>query len=106
MVDQWTPDGRFESCSVPNGKAIYAAPVRGDRTPRRLADTAFTEDEVHVSPNGRWVAFDSDESGRWEVYVVAFPTFTAKRQISNAAVSSRSGAPTAQNSSTCSWIAR
>ena len=83
MVDQWTPDGRFVVFRT-NGKAIYAAPVRGDRTPRRLADTPFTEDEVHVSPNGRWVAFDSDESGRWEVYVAAFPTFTAKRQISNA----------------------
>ncbi len=83
MVDQWTPDGRFVVFRT-NGKAVYAAPVSGDRTPRRLAEMPFTEDEVHVSPNGRWVAFDSDESGRWELYVAAFPTFTAKRQISNA----------------------
>jgi eukaryotic-like serine/threonine-protein kinase len=40
-------------------------------------------DEVHVSPDGQWVAFDSYESGRWEVYVAAFPTFTSKRQVSN-----------------------
>ena len=43
----------------------------------------YIEDEVHVSPDGRWVAFHADESGRWEVYVAAFPTFTSKRQISS-----------------------
>ena len=59
------------------------AATGGDRTPRMLVDTPFTEDEVHVSPNGRWVAFNTDESGVWEVYVAAFPTFTAKRQVSS-----------------------
>jgi eukaryotic-like serine/threonine-protein kinase len=65
------------------GQAVYAMPLRGDRTPRMLADTPFIEDEVHVSPDGRWVAFHTDESGRWEVYVAAFPAFTSKRQISS-----------------------
>jgi hypothetical protein len=46
-------------------------------------DTPFTEDEVHVSPDGRWAAFQADESGRYEIYVAAFPTFTSKRQISS-----------------------
>ena len=58
-------------------------PLSGDRTPRLLVDTPFIEDEVHVSPDGRWVAFNADESGRWEVYVAAFPAFTSKRQISS-----------------------
>ena len=57
--------------------------LSGDRTPRLLTDAPFTQDEVHVSPDGRWVAFDADESGRWEVYVAAFPSFTSKRQLSN-----------------------
>ncbi len=43
-----------------------------------LANTGFTEDEVHVSPDGRWVAFNADESGRWEVYVATFPDFNFK----------------------------
>jgi Tol biopolymer transport system component len=83
FVDQWTPDGRF--LLFRNlGKAVYAMPLTGDRTPRKLVDTPrFTEDEVHVSPDGRWVAFHSDESDRWEVYVAAFPAFTAKRQVSS-----------------------
>ena len=58
-------------------------PLSGERTPRLLVDTPFIEDEVHVSPDGRWVAFNADESGRWEVYVAAFPAFTSKRQISS-----------------------
>ena len=66
------------------GKAVYAViPSTGDRTPRMLVDTPFIEDEVHVSPDGRWVAYNADESGRWEVYVAAFPAFTSKRQISS-----------------------
>jgi hypothetical protein len=66
------------------GKAVYAVPAGGDHTPRMLVDTPYTEDEVHVSPDSRWVAFNADESGRWEVYVAAFPAFTSRRQISAA----------------------
>jgi hypothetical protein len=37
---------------------------------------------MQVSPDGRWIAFNSDESGAWEVYVARFPEFTDKRQVS------------------------
>jgi eukaryotic-like serine/threonine-protein kinase len=47
-----------------------------------LIDTPYVEDEVHVSPDGRWVTFNADEAGRWEVFVASFPGFTSKRQIS------------------------
>ena len=55
--------------------------VHGDRTPRLLVDTPYTEDELHISPDGRWVAFNSDESGRLEVNVASFPDFTSKQQV-------------------------
>ena len=42
-----------------------------------------SEDQSHVSPDGRWIAFNSNESGRWEVYVARFPDATEKRPISN-----------------------
>jgi serine/threonine protein kinase/Tol biopolymer transport system component len=81
-VDHWTQDARFIVFRT-FGKAVYAMPLAGDRKPRLLRDTPYVEDEVHVSPDGRWVAFNADESGRWEVYVAAFPTFTSKRQVSS-----------------------
>ena len=82
VVDQWTPDGRFVIFRT-QGKEVYAMPLSGDRTPRLLADTPYSEDEVHVSVDGRWVAFNSDESGQWEVYVATFPAFTSKKQVSS-----------------------
>ena len=81
-LDQWTPDGQFVIFRT-HGKAVYAMPLGGDRTVRTLADTSYGEDEVHVSPDGRSVAFESDESGRLEVYVAAFPAFTSKQLISS-----------------------
>ena len=81
-LDQWTPDGKFVIFRT-YGKAVYAMRLGGDRKPRLLVDTPYLEDEVHVSPDGRWVAFNSDESGVWEVYVAAFPAFTSKRPISS-----------------------
>jgi serine/threonine protein kinase/Tol biopolymer transport system component len=84
FVDEWTPDGRFIIFHSSAGRAVWAMPVGGDRKPRMLANTAYTMDEVHVSPDGRWVAYNGDESGRLEVYVAKFPEFTAKRQISSA----------------------
>jgi hypothetical protein len=52
--------------------------------PRLLVETPYIQDELRLSPDGQWVAFNSDESGRWEVHVAAFPDFTSKRQISAA----------------------
>ncbi len=83
MVDQWTPDGRFIIFRNA-GRGVWAVPVAGDRKPRMLIDTPYYEDEVHVSPDGRWVAYNADESGRLEVYVARFPEFTSKRQMSSA----------------------
>jgi DNA-binding winged helix-turn-helix (wHTH) protein/Tol biopolymer transport system component len=83
FVDQWTPDGKFVIFRN-LGRAVWAVGVSGDRTPKMLADTPeYSEDEVHVSPDGRWVAFNAAKlPGRWDVYVAMFPGFTAKRQIS------------------------
>jgi Tol biopolymer transport system component len=83
MVDTWTPDGKFVVARTV-GRAVYLVPITGDRKPRLLIDTPYGEDQLSVSPDGRWVAFNSDESGRWEVYVAAFPQFTSKHQVSAA----------------------
>jgi Tol biopolymer transport system component len=81
-LDEWTPDGRFVIYRS-GGRAIYALPMTGDRKPRVVADARqVIDDQPHVSPDGRWIAFNSNESGRWEVYLASFPHFLGKRQIS------------------------
>jgi len=45
--------------------------------------TAFSEDNPALSPDGRWIAYQSDESGHAEIYVEEFPSHAHRRQISN-----------------------
>jgi WD40 repeat protein len=81
VVDGWTPDGRHIVART-LGREVFVIPVAGEARPRMVADTPFTEDETRVSPDGRWIAFHSNESGAWEIYVASFPTFASKRQVS------------------------
>lgn len=53
-----------------------------DRTPRPFAQTSFNERMLALSPDGRWLAYVSDESGQDEVYVRAFPEPAAQIQVS------------------------
>jgi eukaryotic-like serine/threonine-protein kinase len=48
---------------------LWLLPLVGDRTPRRIVDTPAAERDCALSPDGRWLAFISDETGRDEVYV-------------------------------------
>jgi Tol biopolymer transport system component len=58
--------------------------MEGTRLSRLTADQPFDTDQSHVSPDGKWIAFHANESGRYEVYVATFPAFTDKRQVSRA----------------------
>ena len=57
-------------------------PFSGDKTPTEYLRTPFNETQARCSPDGRWVASTSNESGRSEVYVQSFPQPGSKRQIS------------------------
>lgn len=70
-------------CLNLTGKSFFLLPATGERNLKTLIESPFDKDEPHVSPDGRWIAYNSTESGRWEVYVAAFPSFTEKRQISS-----------------------
>jgi Periplasmic component of the Tol biopolymer transport system len=48
-------------------------PLTGDRRPRPLVQTRFGDAYPDLSPDGRWLAYSSDESGRNEVYVQPYP---------------------------------
>jgi len=85
--ESWSPDGSalaFTQMDDPaSGSDIYVLPLGGDRTPFPVVRTKFSEGSPKFSPDGRWLAYSSNESGRSEVYVMAYPGPGAKIQISN-----------------------
>lgn len=66
-----------------SGKSFYRLVPGPGAKPETLLKTEYAKDEPRVSPDGHWVAYNTNESGRWEVYIAAFPSFTARRQVSN-----------------------
>jgi eukaryotic-like serine/threonine-protein kinase len=67
-----------------DGGNFYRLPLVGERKPIVALKSEFNKDLAAVSRDGRWVAYESQESGRSEVYVASYPTFAGKRQVSNA----------------------
>ena len=75
MPTGWSPDGRFLLYSSPSARTsedIWLLPVEGDRKPVPLLQTEFTEGLARFSPDGRWIAYTSNESGRAEIFVRPF----------------------------------
>jgi len=69
-----TPDGKALIFSVGVPSNIMTLPFEGDRQPRALiAQPSFAERSGDVSPDGRWIAYQSDESGTFQIYVRPFP---------------------------------
>jgi hypothetical protein len=57
-------------------------PISGDRRPHPLLETRFSEAYPDFSPDGRWLAYASNESGRNEVYVQPYPGPGPRKQVS------------------------
>ncbi len=72
----WAPDGRtlaFYVSHPDTGRDIWMLPLEGDPTPAPFLATPFEELAPTFSPDGRWIAYVSDESGQREVYVRPYP---------------------------------
>ena len=83
---------------------IMTLPIEGDEKsgwkpgePKPFVNSAFDEGEPAFSPDGRWLAYQSNESGSFEVYVRPFPGPGGKWQISTGGGSTPSGRTTARN---------
>jgi hypothetical protein len=82
----WSADGQsiVFGRNDTTGPDLWILPMRGDRTPWPLVNTPFIEWEAAVSPDSKWMAYSSTESGRSEVYVMRFPEGGERRPISTA----------------------
>jgi Tol biopolymer transport system component len=84
-VDDWSHDGRSLLLTVDAASTktdIWVLPLDGSGKAAPLLNSAFAEANSRLSPDGRWIAYESNESGRSEVYVQRFPALGGKVQVS------------------------
>ena len=99
VVLDWSRDGKYLLYRTREKAAnwdLAALPLEGNRKPIMLVQDGFNKDVVRMSPNGVWFAYKSNETGRSEIYIQAFPVPgqsggpTGKVQISNTGASDMS----------------
>jgi serine/threonine protein kinase/Tol biopolymer transport system component len=83
IPNSWSLDGQqiLFTHQVPSGEYLELIPVAGGEPTRFLAGKG-SEVNGQISPDGKWVAYASDESGTWEIYVTSFPGAAGKWQVS------------------------
>jgi serine/threonine protein kinase/Tol biopolymer transport system component len=88
FVEDWSRDGRFLAYRQAQGEFddLYVLPLDADGKagkPIAVVQGPYRKDEAQFSYDGKWLAYASDESGRFEVYVVSFPQLDQKIKVSN-----------------------
>jgi Tol biopolymer transport system component len=74
--NDWSPDGQyllFGSIGTSTNSDVKVLSMKGDRGPQVYLQTVAAEGWAQFSPDGKWVAYESDESGKAQVYVEPFP---------------------------------
>jgi len=85
-ASSFSPDGKelaYNVVAADTANDIWILPLEGDKKPRPFLRTRFNEGFPAFSPDGHWLAYESDESGRSEIYVQQYPGPGGKWQISN-----------------------
>jgi Tol biopolymer transport system component/predicted Ser/Thr protein kinase len=86
IASDWSRDGRYIAFSSRGAKTnwdVWVLPTFGDRKPVPFVAGAFAELAPAFSPDGRFLAYQSNESGRFEIYVQSFPGPGGKWQVSS-----------------------
>jgi len=81
----WSPDGKSIVYLVYGRNANtdqWVLPLAGDRKPIPFLQSAFRQTHPQISSDGKWIAYSSDETGKYEIYVQRFPSGEGKWQIS------------------------
>jgi hypothetical protein len=82
-LSDWSRDGRL-ALYRPDQNSLWCAPVLGPGQPQPVVRSTGAVDQGSFSPDGRWVAYNADETGRMEVFVVPYPATGRRWQVSNA----------------------
>ncbi len=85
VCTDWSPDGRYVIASSPQqatGEDLWLIPLSGDKKPFKFLGPPSDQIHGNFSPDGRFVAYTSNESGRFQVYVQTFPLSDRKSQVS------------------------
>jgi serine/threonine protein kinase len=85
VPDDWSSDGQLIVYQTLNPKTkwdLWVLQMSGDRQSFPFLQTEFNEREAQFSPDGKWIAYTSDESGAPEVYVQTFPASGARWRVS------------------------
>ena len=77
----WTPDGRSMVAEAQEAR-LWVVPTDSALKPHLLEDVPYSQLNPALSADGHWLAFTSNESGQWEVYVQAFPGPGARARVS------------------------
>lgn len=81
ILDDWSPDGRHITFNA--DPALMALPLEGEVKPFAFLQTARANvDESHFSPDSKWIAYNTNESGEWQVYVAPWPATGERWQVS------------------------
>jgi eukaryotic-like serine/threonine-protein kinase len=78
-VWDWSPDGKYQLL-LENGKTKYRSVEDGKVTP--LLDSKWDIRNGQFSPDGKWIAYSTNETGTWEIFVSPFPSGNGKWQVS------------------------
>ena len=81
VLNDWSKndDLVYATSNARTKQDLWLLPMTGDRKPRPYLASPDSEMQGKVSPDGQWIAYTSDESGRWDVYVDRFPNPGATR---------------------------
>jgi Tol biopolymer transport system component len=85
VPNAWSPDGRFlmySERSPVTALDLWVLPLDGKQPPSVFLNSKFEERYPQFSPDGRWVAYMSDESGRPEIYLRPFPASSGQFPVS------------------------
>jgi serine/threonine protein kinase/Tol biopolymer transport system component len=75
-VDEWSKDGNFlivDNLTLQSQSDLLIVPLTGNKKPWKYLDSPKDEYEACLSPDGKWIAYLSNESNTYQIYVRSFP---------------------------------